>query len=1027
MAGDDNALPAPEVESFFEKFKDNFDDPLIRILCIALVIIFVLAFLGYADFIEGAGIAVSILIATFVATYSEYKNENSFRVLQDKASKIKTLCLRGPDGQTPKSVPIDFLTHGDVVVLQGGDRVPADGVVIHGTLVVNQSSLNGESEGIDKTAGPDYYAATDAKNRRGRSRVEDDDLLSPTRVFRGSVVNEGQALIRIDRLGKETVFGKVAAVLSVSDKRKQPLKMRLEALAETIAKLSYAGAVLIALSFAFKQFLIDNHFVWSEVTAYASNVGVVVHDMVTAAMLAIIVVVCAVPEGLPTMIAVVLSLNMQRLLSQKVLVRQLLGIETAGCLEVLFTDKTGTITEGSFTPSCFVDAGLTRYEALMQMPSALQLAVQAAIEGSSATVARRNEHGKIEYFGGNPTDRSIAMFLYKSPETHAGGVRDSKRDDCALSRACLPDEIPARKETELGVLKRKPSPEHGSRFELLQEIRFSSATKFSARRVRFRQNAFEISRLKNIDVFSQFADSKARGASDDVDVSIVRGAAELIVDKSITFLDASGRIRKADAYFHGRLKARINQMSSDGGRVIAIALSSARLDVEGRTIPEGLTLLGFISLRDRVRVDSAECVQMCHDAGIQVVMVTGDKLETAVAVARATGLLRKYSSRNAVLSSADLNRMSDDELAETLPRLAVVARALPSDKVRLVRVARGSGGGPGHVVGMTGDGINDAPALKSADVSFAMGDGAEVAKEASDIVILDNRLRSIISSVLYGRTIFKTIRKFVTFQSTINLASTLIVFVGPFMGFDFPLTLIQLLWVNLVMDTFAALAFGGEPADPNFLNEPPLPRDQPIVSLAMMRSIVCNGLYTAACSVAFLTWDPILELFDRGISEALAPIDHDDLKYKDVAKVEDFHEMRAQGGPVFLTAFFCFFIFMCTFNALNVRTPSLNLFDKILENPGFVIVIGTIFFLQFLFCQIGGHILRTVPLSAGEWASLLAMTSTVIPFDMCRKFLFERRGVIRASGARVARDELRDFAHDDDPEVGLLSGNGKID
>jgi len=264
----------------------------------------------------------------------------------------------------------------------------------------------------------------------------------------------------------------------------------------------------------------------------------------------------------------------------------------------------------------------------------------------------------------------------------------------------------------------------------------------------------------------------------------------------------------------------------------------------------------------------------------------------------------------------------------------------------------------GHVVGMTGDGINDSAALRSADVGFAMGSGAEVAKEASDIVILDDNFASIAKAILYGRTIFKSIRKFIVFQSTVNLASTVIVFLGPFLGFDFPLSLIQLLWVNLVMDTLAAIAYGGGPPLLHYMSQKPIKRDAPIINLYMWTCIIANGLFIAILCIIYLTWDPIEQLFIRD----------DDVS-----------------TPAFFTGFFCFFIFITNFNSFNVRTKELNIFDNITENTNFMLVVSFIFLVQITFTYIGGNVLRTVGLTLTEWMYVIGFAALIIPFDMIRK------------------------------------------
>jgi len=342
-------------------------------------------------------------------------------------------------------------------------------------------------------------------------------------------------------------------------------------------------------------------------------------------------------------------------------------------------------------------------------------------------------------------------------------------------------------------------------------------------------------------------------------------------------------------------------------------------------------------------------------AGIQVVMITGDRKETAISVAEQLDLTKSKT----LLTSTQLASLHDDQLKQQIRSIGVIARALPTDKSRLVKICQELN----LVVGMTGDGVNDSAALMHADVGFAMGSGSEVAKEASDIVILDDNFHSITQAILYGRTIFKSIRKFIVFQSTVNCASMMIVFMGPFLGFDFPLTLIQLLWVNLVMDTLAALAFGGEPALLRYIDEKPIPRDAPIITLNMWSSILINGLFIASLCIISLLYEPLRLLFIRD---------------------------GVPSEKVFLTAFFCFFIFLTTFNAFNARTPKINIFDHISGNTGFVGVVVLIFGVQILFTYVGGNLLRTEGLLLREWVVVIFSSMLIIPFDMVRKTIMNR-------------------------------------
>jgi calcium-translocating P-type ATPase len=363
--------------------------------------------------------------------------------------------------------------------------------------------------------------------------------------------------------------------------------------------------------------------------------------------------------------------------------------------------------------------------------------------------------------------------------------------------------------------------------------------------------------------------------------------------------------------------------------------------------------VGIMGIRDSVRADVPHAVREALAAGVQVVMITGDRKGTALSIAHEVGLM---DGGGLAINSLELQAMDDEQLRRALPELRVVARALPSDKSRLVRVAQSMG----RVVGMTGDGVNDAPALKQADVGFGMGSGSEVAKEASDIVILDDNFASIANAVLYGRTIYQSIQKFIVFQLTVNLAAVLTAFLAPFLGIDFPLTIIQILWINMVMDTLAALAFGGEPALRRYLELKPVPRAANILTPYMRQSILFGGLYITALSMLFLNLPHFKGWFLREGA---------------------FHELA------YLTGFFNLFMFLIAFNSFNARTSRLNLGEHLGENKGFIRVIALIFGLQVVFTIFGGSILRTVPLSWEEWGKILLLSATIIPADLLRKRL----------------------------------------
>jgi Ca2+-transporting ATPase len=818
----------------------------------------------------------------------------SFQKLQLEASKI--LCHVFRDN-TIQTVYLNDIVKGDFIVLQPGDKIPADGRLIAGSLQVNQMALSGEPEPFRKEIAPKDYVPVNPQTS------------DPYYLFRGSVIEEGEGVMIAEVVGMKTLYGKLAAEYNERDERKSPLQVKLNKLADGIATLGYIGAVLIAISFLFKQFVIDQNYSLTNLMNYITHWHLALKDLVTSVILAIIVIVVAVPEGLPMMIAIVLSLNMRKLLKSKVLVRKLLGIETAGSLTVLFTDKTGTLTKGQLEAHNFVSAEVKRYSSYREIPIPLRKLLSFCLKYSTSSIIGPN--GVV--VGGNASERAFLSFIDKNDLLQ---VADVKIED---------------------------------------EILFTSLRKYSASRLLVHENS--VKHLPPIDGYH----------GGDLRITVVKGAPEIILPKCERYYNENGNIKNFETQH--AIEAEIHHLSRNGIRVVAVATSREPLSQNPtKSLPPTLALVGILGVRDEVRPETRDALKLAAQAGIHVVMITGDRKETAIAVAREVELLPPVDeSKSAdeqdndlplysVLTSTELHQMSDEELSTHLHRIRVIARALPTDKSRLVRIAQSQN----EVVGMTGDGVNDSSALKRADVGFAMGSGTEVAKEASDVVILDDNFFSITQAVLYGRTIFKSIRKFIVFQSTINVACSLIVFLGPFMGYDFPLTIIQLLWVNLVMDTLAALAFGGEPALPQYMKEEPVKRSEAIVSPEMWSSILINAAFIASLCVVVLTWDPIADFFQRN------------------------------GQPsesAFLTAFFSFFIFINIVNAFNVRTPRINIFSHLSENPGFLAVMALIFVVQITFTYIGGSVLRTVPLTLNEWILVISLSFVIVPFDILRKLI----------------------------------------
>jgi calcium-translocating P-type ATPase len=432
--------------------------------------------------------------------------------------------------------------------------------------------------------------------------------------------------------------------------------------------------------------------------------------------------------------------------------------------------------------------------------------------------------------------------------------------------------------------------------------------------------------------------------------SFVKGAPELILPGCSFYIAADGHKRALENTY--ALKKTMSGLQKEAARLIAVA--SCASTVRTGADLNNLTLIGILAVRDDIRREAAAGVKQIQEAGVQVVMVTGDAPETAEAIARNTGLLNE---RSVVITSQKLGKMSDNDVLELLPRLAVVARALPGDKSRLVRLA----GIKGLVTGMTGDGVNDAPALKRADVGFAMGSGTEVAKEAGDIVILDDNLLSIAKAIKYGRTIFKSIRKFIIFQLTLNFCAMGVSMIAPLIGVDSPVTVIQMLWINMVMDTLAGLAFGGELARMEYMREKPKKRDEPIINSYMWREIVGGAVYSILICLWFLKSRFVGEIFPE-------------------------NSLRL------MTAFFALFMFTGIFNSFCARTHHMNLTDHIAGNKPFLLIMSVVTAVQIVILYFGGTVFRTNGLSPAEFIFVVALSSTTVAVHTLRKFIYEKTG-----------------------------------
>ncbi len=888
-----NALTQIPPEPLWKKILAGFKDPMISILMVALGVQLVLLALGETEWFEPLGVLAAILIANLASALSEHKQQGKASALKaDVEAKETTKVVRE---EQLSEVHVNEIVVGDLVYLQAGDKLPADGLVVEGALKVDQSPLNGET--VEATKRPlengETYDANDTHNEHYG--------------YRGSVVCGGEGYMEIKVVGDSTVFGRIAAELQEKGDRKTPLQLKLCKLAGYISTFGYVGAGAIVCGILAKTLVSG---------ATPEDALSWIRLFVDAITVAVTIVVCAVPEGLPMLTSLLQSFQSLKMLRDNVLARKIHGLETAGSLSLLYSDKTGTITEGRLSVDELALGDTTSFRSLSEAPAWFTSEFVLGVGvNNSATVGAENA-----ILGGNSSDRSLLAFLVKA------GVAET--------------------------------------IDKSQVVQFSP---------------FDSEKKKS----SVVVERSGRR------VVYVKGAAERVIENCVRYVDANG-----DEQEFSDKTAIENYSLEQAGRSMRL-LAVAKADGENDDAP--LTLIGVVGIRDAVRKEAAAAIAEAQNAGIQVVMITGDRKETAVAIAKESGLLR--SDDEIALTSAELGQKSDDEVKALLPKLRVVARALPSDKSRLVTLAQDLN----HVVGMTGDGVNDSPALKKADVGFAMGSGSEVAKEAGEITILDDNFRSIGKAILYGRTIFKSIRKFLIFQLTVNVAAVLTCFLGPMFGVNVVLTVVQLLLVNLVMDTLAALAFGAEPALVEYMKEKPIPRSESVVTKSMFTQIVIGALFITAISLSILFVPPVRGLFEADAEKAAvnamestvyssADMQADEAPNgKKFGTLEEVDKAFVEAKLAYLrSAVFAFFMMAIAFNGFNARTDKLNVLHGLSKNPTFLVVFAGVFALQFVFVTFGGKFLHVQPLSASSWFWCALLAFAVIPLDAFRKLAFKR-------------------------------------
>ena len=840
-----NSLTKKNNDTFFKLLLETLSDPIIKILLIALGIKTIFLIKDF-DWYETVGIVIAIMVASLISSISEYGSMRAFNKLTEETSLIK---VRAKRDNKVIEIPINDVVYNDIILLGEGDKVPADGIIVSGIIAVDESMLDGEAKEKYKKACIDI------------NKIEDDN-----KVYMSSVVYNGSALMLVTQVGDNTIYGKLAQELQEKEDP-SPLKLRLTELAKNISRIGYVASFLVAFSFLFNKIFILNEFNISMILSTLTNYKIMFSYILEAMTLCVTIIVVAVPEGLPMMITLVLSSNMKTMLKNNVLVRKLMGIETAGNINVLFTDKTGTLTNGKLEVVGILSSSLEEID-IKKLNSRMKELFMDSLSVNNESVYD-TKNNKI--IGGNITDKAILNYvkLYKS---------------------------------KAKVINRMP---------------FSSEKKYMFTKIDNMGNK----------------------------IKLIKGAPEVIINASNSYYDEFGI--KKNISDKNKILSKVKELSGSKLRLIAMAISD---DIFVTDNLKNITLLGFIVLADSIRENVLEGINLVKSASIQTIMITGDNKETAVSIARELNLIE--SSDDIVITSDKLDKMTNEEIIKIFPKIRVIARAMPSDKSRLVNIAHEQG----MVCGMTGDGVNDAPALKKADVGFAMGSGTEVAKEASDIVILDNNFMSIAQSVLYGRTIFKSIRKFIICQLTINLCSLTVSIIGPFIGIPVPITVVQMLWINMIMDTLSGLAFSYEPALNDYMKEPPKKKSDHIINRYMISQILVTGIYSSIICIFFMKSSIINNI------------------YTPISK---------------LTAFFGLLIFISIFNALSARTNRLNIIANIKKNKVFIAIIGFITIVQIFIIYKGGDLFRTHGLNMKEFIIMFILSISVLPVDFIRKIIIK--------------------------------------
>ncbi len=883
-----NYLTEAEKKSLWLKFFEKFGDPIIIILLIAMCLSFIVATYHYnkggesfAVFLEPLGVLFAILLATGVAFYFDLKVEQEFELINKLNEEVPYKVYR--DGSLREVVTSEIVV-GDLIYLDFGEKIPADGYIVESLgLLVDESSLTGEPS-----------------TNKGLSQNTNQESTYPAdRLYRGSKILEGNAYYIVDQVGDNTEYGKVFKGAQIEDDLQSPLNKQLDDLADLITNISYviAGLVLIGSTLIY---YLNGSFAtldWSHLLSFFLN----------KIMIAVTVIVVAVPEGLPMSVTLSLAYSMRSMMKSNNFVRRMHACETMGATTVICTDKTGTLTQNQMTVAEYF---LTEVgESKQDSPS-----IHLALAVNSTAHLGIDEKGSTSVLG-NPTEGALLLWLEK--EVKNKGIEQNK--------TFAYEEF------------REQNP-------LLERLDFSTERKYMASLINY---------------------GKGR-------LLLVKGAPEIVMQYCQMREDEKAKYLSKLAEYQAKAMRTI-------GCAYLYFEDEREVFAKGALAICGLNFSGIFAISDPIREEVPQAIQECQTAGIKVKIVTGDTSGTAKEIGRQIGLWTAECTEEQHLTGEDFATLSDEELMPRLKDLRIISRAKPMDKERLVRLLQEVG----EVVAVTGDGTNDAPALNKAHVGLSMGDGTAVAKESSDITILDNSFNSISQAVMWGRSLHLNIQRFILFQMTINVAACLIVLIGSFLGTESPLTVTQMLWVNLIMDTFAALALASLPPSRQLMKEQPRKQDESIISPPMLKRIVGQGLFFVVLLFG------LLQYFKHFHISSLA-----DFNLLDMGK--SFFDFSTAGNELSLyelTLFFGIFVFLQFWNMFNAKAfhSGRSAFFELSKCRNFLLIALIIILGQVLITTFGGDMFRLIPLDISTWLILLLLTSPILLIGELTRFISKNK------------------------------------